>query len=118
MASGPKRLVIVEDDEQVRHIVERWALDAGFDVTAFGALDAARAYLKDHTPDVLVTDVRLGAFNGLQLVLVAKSVNPQVIAIVMSGYDDPVLRADAQRAGARYLQKPLERHSFVAALSP
>src|SRR5437667_615975 len=116
MLGGTKQLLLVEDDEQALRILERWVADAGYDVVSFTRFDAGRAYLNDHVPDAIVTDVRLGAFNGLQLVLVAKSANPAVVAVVVSGFTDPVLQAEAERAGAQYLAKPLSRDELIAAL--
>ena len=50
-------------------------------------------------------DVRLGSFNGLQLVI---SGHKRVPAIVITGYADPVLEAEARRGGADYLVKPFD----------
>ena len=48
--------------------------------------------------------MRLGAFNGLQLLLSDPS---HVQAIVLTAYSDPVLEAEARNLGARYLLKPV-----------
>jgi DNA-binding response OmpR family regulator len=55
-------------------------------------------------PDLLILDVRLGAFNGLQLISTGRVGIP---AIVVTGFDDPVLRADASEFGASYIVKPV-----------
>jgi two-component system response regulator YesN len=54
-----------------------------------------------------LTDVRLGAFNGLQLAVVARDLHPDIRIIIYSGFDDPVLRAEAERLDATYLVKPI-----------
>ena len=59
-------------------------------------------------PDALVADVRLGDYNGLQLVHLMKQRNPSAVVIAISGIDDPVLRTEAAKAGAAYLLKPTE----------
>jgi DNA-binding NtrC family response regulator len=112
MTSG-KQVLLVEDDEQSMRILERWFADEGFEVVPCARFEAARLFLASHTPDVLVTDVRLGAFNGLQLVLMAKDAHPRTIAIVISGFEDPVLKQEAERVGARYLIKPLRREEVI-----
>ena len=56
---------------------------------------------------MLITDVRLGAFNGLQLAVLARDYHPNIQLIVFSGFDDPVLRQDAEGLGATYLIKPV-----------
>jgi DNA-binding NtrC family response regulator len=113
MVDMSRQVLVVEDDDRLMTLVQRWLVDAGHDVIPCTNFETARAYLASHTPDVVVSDVRLGAFNGLQLVLVAKDANPAVVAIVMSGFTDPVLRAEAQRAGASYIPKPLNREDLL-----
>src|SRR5439155_23034991 len=78
----------------------------------------AKTYLAANKPDVLISDVRLGAFNGLQLIVFAKLQHPEMIAIVLTGYDDPVLRAEAAHANALYLVKPVEADRLLEAISP
>jgi two-component system response regulator YesN len=63
--------------------------------------------------DVLITDVRLGAFNGLQLAVLARDQNPEIQLIVFSGFDDPVLRQEAERLGAVYLVKPVTSRQLL-----
>jgi DNA-binding NarL/FixJ family response regulator len=68
-------------------------------------------------PEIVVTDVRLGAFNGLQLALLARAVRSDVRVVVFSGFDDPVLKEEARRIGAIYLVKPVSGHALVQALN-
>ena len=56
--------------------------------------------------DALITDVRLGAFNGLQLAVMARDTHPEIRVIVFSGFDDPVLRSDAEHIGACIWSSP------------
>ena len=69
-------------------------------------------YLANHTPDILLTDLRLGAYNGLQLALLVREVHPDVAVVVLSGYD-PVLRKEAAQCGARYLHKPITSEDLL-----
>ena len=69
--------------------------------------DEAKQHIATVRPDIVITDVRLGAFNGLQLAILARDVRPDAQVIVISGFDDPVLKEDARRIGATYLVKPV-----------
>lgn len=111
--TSAKQLLLVEDDEQANRLLARWFAEEGYHVVSCASFETARAYLATHAPDVLVTDVRLGAFNGLQLVLSAKDAHPEIAVIVISGFNDPVLREEAERAGARYMTKPLRREELI-----
>ena len=111
--SSPKQVLIVDDDEAVLGMFTGLLRNAGHEVTAFSRFEEAKAYLSKAKPDVLISDVRLGAFNGLQLVVYAKLEHPDMIAIVLTGFDDPVLRTEAAHAGASYLVKPIESQRIL-----
>jgi YesN/AraC family two-component response regulator len=51
--------------------------------------------------------VRLGAFNGLQLAVIGRDTYPDMRLIVFSGFDDPVLRTEAEHVGATYMVRPV-----------
>jgi len=89
---------------------------AGFRVSATNNYLDAKAVLTTEPPLVLVTEVRLGAYNGLQLALRARTSTPQVTVIVTCGYADNVLQRDAERAGATFAQKPLNDGELLAAV--
>jgi DNA-binding NtrC family response regulator len=114
-SSTGKHVLIVDDDRAVLGLVEQWLTSAGYSVVACDRFETAKQQLADATPDVLLTDVRLGAFNGLQLVILAKEMGPHT-AVVMSAFDDPMLRKDANLCGAGYLAKPFTREQVLAAL--
>jgi len=87
----------------------------GFRVTASDTFQHARAQLT--TPvALLVTELRLGEYNGLHLVLRGKSLHPQLAAIVTSPIDDPVLYEESERLGATFVRKSVGAHQFRAAV--
>jgi two-component system response regulator YesN len=101
------RLLIVDDDVSLLDAMQRALRDSLRLVVACDTFEKARQMLKDQSFDALITDVRLGAFNGLQLAVMARDMYPDMRLIVFSGFDDPVLRADAEQIGATYLVKPV-----------
>jgi DNA-binding NtrC family response regulator len=101
-----KSVVVVDDDQATLRSLEFWLTEAGYDVVSSARFEDARKYLASHTPDILLADVRLGEFNGLQLALYVKGEHPHVVAIVFYDYDDPVLAVEAERCGARFVRRP------------
>jgi DNA-binding NtrC family response regulator len=99
--------VVVDDDPSVLRLLQDLLTSTGFEVEPYTDFQAAKERLGTGGVDVLVTDVRLGAFNGLQLVVRAKATSPEVVAIVLTGYDDHVLHQDAVGVGAHFLLKPI-----------
>lgn len=79
----------------------------GLEIIACSTFESGKRQLSAQAFDVLLTDVRLGAFNGLQLAVLAKDLRPPIQVIVFSGFDDGVLRKDAERLGATFLVKPV-----------
>jgi DNA-binding response OmpR family regulator len=116
MMSEARSALVVDDSQAVLDLVSRILAAAGFDVAAHSRFEEARAYLRTAAPDIIVTDVRLGSFNGLQLVLQARERRPDICALVISGFNDPVLREEAARYGAPFLLKPFSADELLAAV--
>jgi len=108
--------VVVDDDAAVLRLLKDLLLSAGFEVEAHNDFASAKERLAAGGVDVLVTDVRLGAFNGLQLVVRAKATSPHVVAIVLTGFDDQVLHQDAVGVGAHFLLKPIRVEQLLQLL--
>jgi len=105
------RVLVVDDEPMVVDALREILADAGY--VTLGATnfeDGRRLLLAPPVPDVIVADVRLGRFNGLQLVVLRP---PATAAIVISGHGDEVLEAEARLHGAVYLQKPVASPALV-----
>lgn len=80
---------------------------AGYAISACASFPDARRLLNEgSSPDVLVTDVRLGPYNGLHLVAIARVEHPRTLAVVIGGADH-VLEGEARGLSARYVVGPL-----------
>jgi DNA-binding response OmpR family regulator len=101
----PSRVLIVDDDLATRVGLAELLQQAGYDTTAVGSFEEAARLLRSTPPDLLIADVRLGPFNGLQLVISSPTPVP---AIIITGFADPVLESDARRRGAEYVLKPVQ----------
>ncbi len=101
------KILIVDDDPSLLEALERSFIEAGEDVVAHDSFEEARRVLQTTHFDALITDVRLGAFNGLQLAVIGRDTYPDIRLIVFSGFDDPVLRTEAEHVGATYMVKPV-----------
>src|SRR5689334_16484777 len=72
---------------------------------------------REITPAVLVVDIRLGQFNGLQLLMRARADRPDLKCIITCPFPDPVLEAETHRFGGIFLIKPIAPAQIVAAVS-
>jgi DNA-binding response OmpR family regulator len=98
------RVLVVDDDEVYLAGIKELLEAAGYEMLVASTFEDGKRVLQDNTPDLMIIDVRLGAFNGLQLISTGEV---RIPAVVVTGFDDPVLRADAQGFGASYLVKPV-----------
>lgn len=116
MPAEPLRVLIVDDDRSLLDALERGFTDAGLVVVAHSTFEGARQALRSERFDGLLTDVRLGAFNGIQLAVVARDVSPDMVIIVFSGFDDPVLQHEAEHISASYVVKPVTADVLIKLL--
>src|SRR5947208_15961289 len=83
----PRRVMIVDDDPSALGALHRLVTEWGHVSFSFDSFEAARGVLTSgHAPDVLVGDVRLGMFSGLQLVHRAHPPNHPPIGFGLSGF--------------------------------
>jgi two-component system response regulator YesN len=111
-----QRILVVDDEPALLDAIKIAFERAGHEVVACRSFEDARARVLSERFDAIVTDVRLGAFNGLQLGVIARDKDPSLGIIVFSGYDDPVLRAQALDLGAIYLVKPVTGERLIEEL--
>jgi DNA-binding response OmpR family regulator len=112
-----KRVLIVDDEPDVLETLAELVSAGGYEVTARSSFEEARKDITGDPPDILVTDVRLGPFNGIQLAVLMRAVRPEAPIIVLSAYDDPTLRVEAARCQANYLTKPVSRKELLVSLA-
>jgi len=109
----PSKILIVEDDRATRMGLQELLRQAGYEAIAAADFRAGRIALEQEQPDLLIADLRLEGFNGLQLL----HVNPRPIpTIIVTGFPDDVLQAEAHNLGAEYLVKPVPPPVLLAAV--
>ncbi len=103
-----QRVLLVEDEDLVRRLVEQVLVGGGYKVTAVGDPRAALALAESSPPfDLLVSDVVMSGSTGLEMARMIEKSTPRIPTIFMSGYtDDPALRAGTILPHQRYIAKP------------
>ena len=89
--------------------------ELGLPVTVSDSFTDAKTQLLAQ-PRLLVTELRLGEYNGLHLVVHGTAARMDMAAIVMSRIDDPVLTAETERLGATFVQKNVSGDELRAAI--
>ena len=88
-----------------------WFSDAGYDVALVTSFAAARVQLRTE-PDLLVSEIRLGEYNGLHL---ASRAQAHDIPAIVIGDRDPVLERDAHQMGVVFVALNVEREYLITA---
>ncbi|HYH69436.1 MAG TPA: response regulator [Urbifossiella sp.] len=116
-------VLIVDDEEPVRRTFEEWLKGSGLGVRVLAAADAEAALtIANQTPiDLAVLDWNLGSgSDGLRLLEDLVVFQPEIVAVMVTGFAHQATPLDALRMGVRdYLDKSsdLTRETFVAAIS-
>ena len=101
-----RRVLLVEDEAQVRALITTYLQREGFSVTECSDVNEGVRALREEY-DVVVTDIRLPGASGNEMVAAVKSRWPGTQVIVITGLQDAQVAAEALNAGAdRYVFKP------------
>ncbi len=114
------RVVIADDDDDIRFLLETAARRAGFEIVgSYGdGVSALRGAL-DSAPDLLLLDVSMPGLSGLEVLarVRAQETNVRAHAIIVSANANVVAQEAGEAAGADdYLTKPFSLASLVARL--
>ncbi len=112
----PKVVLLVEDDALLRECLAEVLGNDGWQVTAVNSAAAALDQMElDGVPDVLMTDLWLGAgMNGLALIDKAQHRWPQLRAVLASGDD---VDGFDMHPNNRFLSKPFSMDALVQAVT-
>jgi DNA-binding NarL/FixJ family response regulator len=101
-AGNPIRVLVVDDDDEVRTaLVELLEFHGGFHIVGEAADGApAPRLVAELQPDLVVIDLRMPIVGGIKAVQLIRDVDAGVKVVVLSAYDDPALVTDALAAGA------------------
>jgi DNA-binding response OmpR family regulator len=111
MSTTPRRVLVVAPDPDVADTLIDWLSSQGHAAHVVTDFEAAKPELDGNPPDLLVTEVKLGAFNGLHLAIRART-SPWDTPSIVIGDPDCVLEKDARNEHVRYLTQPLEESVF------
>ena len=104
---GPVSFLIAEDDELVGRILVRTLSEHGH-TELVTTVHEARMILRDQSFTAVVVDVGLPDGSGLELIADARSQDPTMAALVVSGRVDERRLAEAHHLGVSFLLKPVD----------
>ncbi|HET8724808.1 MAG TPA: sigma-54 dependent transcriptional regulator [Anaeromyxobacteraceae bacterium] len=112
-----QNVLIVDDEEPMRHLLTVILSDRGYDVRAVSNGEDALRELAARDYDLVLTDVRMPRMDGIALLRRALERQPDLTVIVMSAYGSHDSAIEAMKAGAYdYVSKPFKPDEVVLVL--
>lgn len=106
---------IVDDDSSIRWVLEKALTAEGIVWRSFANVIHAQAQLRQETPAVVLSDVRMPGVNGLEWLAQLKAQFPQLPVIIMTAFSDLDTAVSAFQQGAyEYLPKPFDIDPAIA----
>ncbi|MDX1362675.1 sigma-54-dependent transcriptional regulator [Arenibacter latericius] len=101
------KLLIIEDDAAFCQMLQKFLIRNGYEVEVSFTGEDAKIKFKETTFDLVLTDLRLPNYDGMQLLTDFKEINPTIQVIVMTGYAEVGSAVEAMKKGAYdYISKP------------
>src|SRR5213594_521059 len=103
------KILVVEDDPDIRKILEIFLREKRFHVKATDGAPAALEMLDQAPIDVILSDVRMPGMSGLELLRHLKDRDPDIQLVLMSAYSSVKDAVEAIQLGAAdYVEKPID----------
>lgn len=117
MSQAPVRVLVVDDDPLLARALAESLRYSGYETRACTSGHAALDALRAAPFDLLLTDLVMPEMGGVDLVVEAQHVDPQVAAVVMTGGGSIESAVAAMKAGALdYIQKPIDLPAVIPVL--
>jgi two-component system response regulator AtoC len=101
-------ILVVDDQESIRHFISKNLEDEGFHVSCASSGKEALVAIRGQAPDLVLLDLRLPDLNGLEVLRKAKEEDKEQCVIIMTAFGDVDSAVKAMKYGAfDYVNKPI-----------
>jgi DNA-binding NtrC family response regulator len=113
MGNDKKRILVIEDDEEMRSLLKDFFLEEGFETASVENGSEAFRKLAKESFDLIITDVRMPGLTGLDILPGIKKLQPESPIIVITAFGtEEVHRRAIERGATAYLEKPIHFHKL------
>lgn len=114
---GPWKIVLVDDEEDIRLVTGISLEDSGFEVVTAADGASGLAACRTEAPQIVLTDIRMPNMGGIELLRRIKDELPDVEVIVMTAFGEMDLAVQALRLDASdFINKPIDDEALHLAL--
>ncbi len=112
------RILVVEDDQDMRQLLEDELRVAGYTVIGVGSGPEALTVVRSTDVDAVVTDLIMPGMQGNELLAELRQRDPRLPVLIMTAFGPIESAVEAMKGGAfHYLTKPFRIEEFVATLN-
>ena len=109
------KVLIVDDDPNIIHLCKKLLRAAGLDVCGVGRGQEAIQLCRQTAFDLLLLDFKMPDLDGLEVLRQVRQIQPDVVAIFITGYGTMETAVEAMRLGAQeFMLKPFEGDVLMA----
>lgn len=113
----PSKVLVVDDNKEITDLLSRYFLEYKDEFTTISTNQPENAInvMREHKDiQLVISDFKMGAITGLELLIQVKEEFPFTRFIIMTGYGTPELPEEAIDQGTvRFLEKPFQIHELV-----
>ena len=113
----PEKILITDDERYVLEATTRRLRNRGYDVTGAASGAEALRRISKEPYDLLLLDIKMPEISGLELLRRAREINPEIMAIIVTGYGSVENAIEAMELGALdFVRKPASMEKLTAAI--
>lgn len=114
MSTSSKSILVVDDDDSLRRIMQLQLEEAGFTVLAAANGPEALARMEDFSPALVITDLKMPGMSGLELLGKLREGFPETTVIIITAFGAVSTAVEAMKAGAYdYITKPVDYEQLL-----
>ena len=107
-------ILVVDDEESVRHLLSRMLLRGGYECTLAADTAEARKFIKDRNFKLILCDVTMPGESGIDFIRYVAAEYPDTATIMVTAVDDPEIAETALEAGIYgYMIKPFNTNELI-----
>jgi two-component system NtrC family response regulator len=106
-------ILLIDDDQSLRRVTEYNLSEAGFDLITAGSGQQGLKLFSKNNPALVITDVKLGDMDGLEVLAAIKRESPETPVIVITAFGSIEMAVKAMHEGAfNFITKPFDRETL------
>ena len=114
MKTSDTKILLADDDDSLRRVLEFQLQEAGFEVSAVSNGAQALELFSGEDFDCVITDWRMPQLSGLDFIQRAGSIRSETPIIVITAFGDVETAVQAMRSGAfDFITKPFDRQAIL-----